>query len=200
MAFIERRLLECVAYGTSGGPTWMTRKIGLRSGVTRRNPLRSRPMYRFNVLYRNLLPADHNEVISAFNACMGGVHSFRLKDWADYQAVDELLPVLGTGGIQNVQLIKNYDFDTQSLARSIRKPVVGTVTLTADGAPLTASIDYATGIATFTAGASDILRWSGEFDVPVMFESDELLFSGDDKGVNGLFLTADVPLVEDFGV
>ena len=200
MAFIEERLLDCVSYGTQGGPTFLTRKVSLRSGIIRRNPLRSRPLYRFNIIYRNLLPRDHMEVINAFNACFGGVHSFRLKDWSDFEAKDEVLSVLGTGSEQTVQLTKIYQFGNQNVSRPIRKPVPGTVTMTDGGSPLTATIDYTTGMATFTASNGGVLRWSGEFDVPVMFEDDELQFSGDDKGANGLFLTSDVSLIEDIAV
>lgn len=200
MSFIEARLLDCVAYGTSGGPTWLTRKVTLRSGIVRRNPLRSRPLYRFNIIYRNLLPRDHMEVINAFNACLGGVYSFRLKDWSDYQAVNELIPVLGTGTEQTVQLAKVYQFGDRNVVRPIRKPVVGTVVITDDGNPIAATVDYTTGMATFTASNGGILRWSGEFDVPVMFEDDELSFTGDEKGAEGLFLTSDVALMEDISV
>lgn len=200
MSFIESRLLDCVAYGTEGGPTWSTRKVGLKSGVIRRNPNRSRPMYRFSVLYQNLRPEDHAEVIGAFNACLGGVHSFRLKDWSDFQATNETLSVLGTGSPQTVQLTKLYTFGSVSVARPIKKPVLGTVTMTADGSPLAATIDYTTGEATFTAGASDILRWTGEFDVPVMFEDDALPFTAANRSAEGLALTADISLMEDFSV
>lgn len=199
MSFVEERLLDCVSYGTSGGPTWTTRKVPLRSGIIRRNPLRSRPLYRFNVVYRNLLPAHHMEVINAFNACFGGVHSFRIKDWSDFEAFDELLPVLGTGAEQTVQLAKLYQFGNVNVSRPIRKPVASTVTMTDDGAPLAFVLD-SVGRATFTATNGGVLRWSGEFDVPVMFEDDELSFSGDDKGADGLFLTSDVSLMEDISV
>jgi len=197
MAFIEQRLLDCVSFGTSGGPTFATRKVSLRSGITRRNPLRSRPLYRFNIIYRNLMPEDHAGVIAAFNACYGGVHAFRLKDWSDFTATNELLAVTGTGASQNVQLTKTYTFGSQSVVRAIRKPVAGTVTMTANGSPISVSLNATTGIATLTASNGSALRWTGEFDVPVMFEDDALSFSGDDKGARGLFLTSDVALVED---
>jgi uncharacterized protein (TIGR02217 family) len=196
MAFIERRLLECVADGTSGGPTWRTRKIQLRNGIVRRNPLRARPLYRFTLNYRNLLAPQHAAVIAAFNACFGGVHSFRWRDWEDYQAADELLPVLGTGAEQQIQLVKTYSWGAQAVERRIRKPVLGSVTVTADGSPLAATVDYTTGIITLTAGSGDILRWSGQFDVPVMFEQDELPFAGDNIG-GARALSGDVPLIED---
>ena len=198
MAFVEERLLDCVAYGTGGGPTWLTRRVGLKNGIVRRNPQRSRPLYRYSIIYRNLKAEDHVEVINAFNACMGGAFGFRIKDWSDFVAVDELLGV-GTGAPQVVQLVKLYTFGTRTIARPIRKPVTGSVTLTQDGAPLSAVIDYTTGIATYTAGNGDIVRWSGEFDVPVCFLDDELQFSFESRNQQGLLLTADVGLEEDLG-
>lgn len=197
MSFIDQRLLDCVAYGTEGGPTWATRRIGLKSGIIRRNANRSRPLYRYAVLYQNLQPEHHAEVIAAFNACMGGLHSFRLKDWSDFEADDVELAEVGTGSAQQVQLAKPYTFGTETIWRPILKPVSGTVTMTADNSPLVATIDYETGIASFTASIGDVIRWSGEFDVPVMFEDDALPFSADNRGSRGLFLTADVSLIED---
>lgn len=199
MAFIEERLLDCVSYGTQGGPTWLTRKIGLRSGILRRNPQRSRPTYRFTVVYRNLNEDDHAEVIDAFNACFGGAHSFRLKDWSDYQATNQQMSALGTGAPQSLQLRKLYTFGSQTVARPIRKPVKSTVTMTANGSPLAFVLDDV-GMATYTAGNGQVVRWSGEFDVPVMFEDDELAFSVDDKGDAGFFLTSDVLLLEDLAI
>lgn len=194
MSFIETRLLDCVSYGTQGGPTWATRRIGLRSGIVRRNATRSRPIYRFVVLYQNLQPQSHEEVIAAFNACQAGLYGFRLKDWSDFTATDQLV-VIGTGAPQSVQLTKLYTFGTRTIARPIRKLV--SASLTDDAAPLAGSIDMDTGIATFTASVGGIVRWSGEFDVPVIFESDELLFDAGNRGHSGLLLTADAGLIED---
>lgn len=197
--FIEERLLDCVSYGTAGGPTWLTRRVRLNSGIMRRNPRRSRPLYKYAVLFRNLEPDSHAEVIQAFNACMGGVHSFRLKDWSDFEATDEAFTELGTGAEVSVQLTKTYAFGGQGILRPIRKPVAGTVQITANNVPISSSVDYTTGIVTFTAAEDAVVRWSGEFDVPVMFTEDELQFSFDNRNANGLFLTADVQLEEDTG-
>mgnify|MGYP001003667459 CR=1 FL=1 len=196
MSFVEERLLDCVSYGTAGGPTWKTRKVALRSGITRRNPIRSRPLYRFNLIYRNLLPEHHVEVINAFNACFGGVYGFRIKDWSDFEATNEFLEI-GDGTERTIQLFKTYTFGSRAVQRLIRKPVDGTVVITDDAVPISATVDYTTGMVTYTGSVGGIIRWTGEFDVPVMFEDDELLFSGDDKGENGLFLTSDVALEED---
>jgi uncharacterized protein (TIGR02217 family) len=194
MAFIETRLLDCVAYGTQGGPTWSTRKVALRSGIIRRNAQRSRPLYRFIVLYNNLRAEDHEEVIAAFNTCRGGVFGFRLKDWSDFQATNQLIGV-ATGAAQTVQLTKLYEFGAQNVSRPIRKPI--SATLTNNGAPLASSLDTTTGMVTFTATIGGVIRWSGEFDVPVTFEQDELLFDAVNRSSTGLILTADVGLIED---
>lgn len=195
--FIEQRLLDCVSYGTAGGPTWLTRRVRLNSGIMRRNPRRSRPLYKYAVIFRNLEPDGHAEIIQAFNACMGGVHSFRLKDWSDYQADDEPFEALGTGAEVSVQLSKLYSFGGEGIRRPIRKPVDGTVQLTANNIAIPSTVDYTTGIVTFTAAELAVVRWTGEFDVPVMFSDDELQFSFDNRNANGLFLTADVQLEED---
>jgi len=50
-SFIHERLLDCVAYGFQGGPTFYTQKVEMRSGHTRRNAIRSRPKYRFSAPY-----------------------------------------------------------------------------------------------------------------------------------------------------
>lgn len=198
-SFVEQRLLDCVAYGTAGGPTWFTRKVALNNGVTRRNPRRARPLHKYAVVYRNLLREHHEEVLNAFNACMGGAFGFRLKDWADYQAEDMLIGI-GSGAPQTIQLVKLYTFGTRTISREIRKPVEDTVELTADGSPIASTVDPETGMVTFTAGSGDQVRWSGEFDVPVFFQDDELQFSIDDKNpADGFFLTADVGLEEDLG-
>lgn len=200
MSFIEQRLLDRVSYGTQGGPTWSTLRIPLRSGVTRRKANRARPLYRFIIMYENLQETDHAQVIGAFNACLAGVHSFRLKDWSDYRVVNQFLVTADGSSEQQVQLFKLYEFGNENIEREIRKPVSGTVTLTADGAPISAVVDYETGLVTFAAAEDEIIRWSGEFDVPVYFEADELLFVANNRTASGLVLTNDVGLLEDISV
>lgn len=197
MAMIEERLLDRIGLGSQNGPTFRTRRISVRSGIIYRNPVLALPLYRYQINYRNLALELHEEVVQAFNACMAGVHAFRIKDYQDYTATAEVLATLGTGAEQEIQLTKKYSFGGQSLYRKIRKPVDGTVQLTANGAPLSAVVDSTTGIATYTAALGATVRWWGEFDVPVMFEDDALPFNGDDKNEEGLILTGNVALLED---
>lgn len=195
MSFIEQRLLDKLALGTQGGPTWATRQVELANGVVRRNASRSRPQYRYAILYQNLSPADHKAVIDAFNACRGAAFGFRLRDPAE-NTVTAMDFAIGTGASQSVQLSITYVWGAQSIVRPIRKPNAGVV-ITANGTPISATVDTTTGIATFTATAGHVIRWSGTFDVPVRFEADQMIWDFD-RAANSLILSADVPLVEDF--
>lgn len=194
MSFIEQRLLDRLAIGTQGGATWRTREVPLSNGIVRRNASRSRPLYRYAILYQNLLPAQHKAVLDAFNACRGAAYGFRLRDPAEFSVVDQPIGV-GTGSSQTLQLVKTYTWGPEQVVRPIRKPVAGVV-IKANGTPITASVDTTTGLATFTAPAGHSITWSGEFDVPVRFESDQLI-STYDRAAQSLILSADVPLVED---
>lgn len=180
MSFIESRLLTKVAYGFSGGATFATTKVELFSGIVSRNAERSLPLYRYRAPYNSIQTDDTALVVAAFNACLGGLHSFRFKDHTDFELTTEIIGT-GTGGAdQELQLIKTYTFGDQSVVRQIKKPVAGTVDLFEDGAPMASSVDTETGIVTFTSGSTSplpVITATCEFDVPVMFVDDDLQFS-----------------------
>lgn len=195
MIFNEARLLDCVSYGSTFGMEFQTSIITLRSGVERRNANWSKPLGQYSIQYQALKPDDHWQVRQAHMACMGSLVPFRLKDWTDYQAQREYLTD-ATGAAQTVQLVRVYTFGTVSFQRPIFKPVVGTVALFADDQPLAASVDYTTGLVTFTADPGQEITWSGEFDVPVRFVSDRLDVDPRAKRGNDFILGADVDLIE----
>jgi len=196
MAFIESQLLTRVAYGFTGGPTWLTTRNELNSGIVARNAERSLPLYVYSAPYRNIQAGHIASVIAAYNACLGGVHSFRFKDHQDYQGTAEVLG-LGTGAAgQTLQLVKTYTFGSTSLVRTIKKPVTGTVSLFEDGTPLASTVNTTTGVVTFTATAaspSKTITATYEFDVPVMFTNDDLQFSFNEYNAH----TAEINLKED---
>lgn len=193
--FNETRLLDSVAYGSEFGQEFRTNIKTLRSGVERRNIDWSMPLGRYTVIYQVLKPQDHMAVRGAHMASMGSAIPFRFKDWTDYRATGEIIGT-GTGAEQTLQLTKAYPFGPISLQRIIKKPVVGTVTLFADEAAIAASIDFTTGLATFTAPDGSVITWSGEFDVPVRFESDRLDVDPVARIGSDFALAADVDLVE----
>ena len=194
-SFIDVRLLDTIGYGTQVVPTNAILRKQLRSGVVRRRALR-RNIREYAIICKLLDPEDNRSVVNAFMACQDG-ESFRLRDQTDYRVTNQVLAV-GTGAEQIVQLFKRYDFGNKSVERPIRKPSPGTVVITAQTAPSGVTVDYTTGIATFTATDGEVVRFSCEFDVPVMFADDQLpMETVISDGVGGILLAGDVTLIED---
>lgn len=193
--FNESRLLDCVSYGSQFGQEFSTRIKRLRNGVERRNINWAMPLGRYTVVYQALKEEDHIKVRGAHMACMGSAIAFRFKDWTDYRAYDQVLGV-GTGGAQVLQLVKSYEFGPATLQRIIKKPVSGTVQAYADGFPIASTVDYLTGLITLTAPDGAVITWSGEFDVPVRFETDRLDVDPVAPRAGGFILSTDVDLVE----
>lgn len=94
----------------------------------------------------------------------------------------------------SVQLKKTYTLGSQSTIRPIVKPVSATVY--ANGVAKAGTLDTTTGLFTPTSAwtAADVVTWTGEFDVPVTFASDELIFDYN----NFQALTSNIELEEDF--
>lgn len=195
--FIEERLLDTVAYGSQFGQEFKTRVKTLKSGADRRNADWSMPLGKYTVRYDLLEDADHALVAHAHMACMGRLIPFRFKNWADYKATDEAIGT-GTGVSQIIQLLRNYTFGPVTLSRPIKKPVTETVVIKVAGVPSAAVVDYTTGKITITATSGAAITWSGEFDIPVRFESDRLDIDISATSHGGmLILNSDVGLIED---
>ncbi len=130
---------------------------------------------------------DYLAVLSLFRAHFGSLYPFRFKDWSDYQATNEQFGS-GNGVTVAFQLTKTYDpsLILLSVAGSYQYVrditlVVGTPTIKVAGVTKTAGVDYnisAAGVVTFTSAPSGspapALTWTGEFDVPVRFDTDNL--------------------------
>ena len=197
MMFIEERLLDLVAYGFTGGPGFATTRYNLVSGRVARNAERKRPLNKYQASYEMIKPNDRGLVVDAFNACLGSVYGFRWKDWADYLLITE---VQGTAvaGEQTIQLQKSYSFGPVGqevvTIRPIRKPIDGMMTVFLDSIDSGAVIDSTTGEATFTAVGGEEITATGQFDVPVMFDDDQLMFSIENWEAN----SSSISLSEDF--
>lgn len=195
--FNEARLLEDVAYGSEFGHRYKTQIKELKSGVEHRKGLWEQPLGIYSVVYQNLLDGHANLVIDAHHACMGSLIGFRLKDYSDFEAINQVIG-FGTGAEQTLQLTKTYTFGTVSRIREIYKPISSTVELFGDGSPLPFSLEETTGLITFTAPGGAEITWSGEFDVPVRFADDEMSWSYDNfcPGKDEYIVNNNVQLVE----
>lgn len=96
----------------------------------------------------------------------------------------------------SIQIKKNYACGSENTERPIRKPVSGTVTVYANAVAKAGTLDATTGQFAPTSPwiDGDVVTATFEFDVPVMFASDEMIF--DYANFNAL--TTDIELLEDF--
>lgn len=191
--FNETRLLDCVAYGSEFGNEFSTRIVPLRSGHERRNINWTAPLGRYSVLFQNLKEQDHQLVKAAHMASHGSAIPFRFKDWSDFQAVAQRIGT-GTGSAQTLQLVKRYPFGPIELVRQVKKPVI--VQVFEGGEPVTPVVDMTTGVVTITAAPGAIITWTGEFDVPVRFDSDRLDCQPVARTGGRFILSSDVTLTE----
>lgn len=176
--FIDTRLSECVGQTFSGGPEWNTLVRQMANGIAMRRGNWSMPHHRYTADYSILDPEEQNEILAAFIAARGQVHSFRFKDWNDYKATDQAMAA-GDGSSTPRQLTKSYTFGTETYVRTILLPIAETVVITANGSPITVTTDELTGMVTPSGGwpSGQVIRAEFEFDVRVRFGMDYVPFA-----------------------
>lgn len=200
MAFLDVELDICPAYGWQGGPEFNTRVVSLRNSHERRNANAGIGRHRFVLPFLNISEASYLQKIHAmFNATRGRLHSFKVKDWTDHAVTNEPLGEAPPGS-GPVQLVKTYTAGTETYVRTITKPVAGAVVYE-NGTPKAGTLDTLTGIFTPTDPwvASATLTWTGEFRVPVRFNTDALTSSIDNVRGDGYAINLSLELVEVFG-
>jgi uncharacterized protein (TIGR02217 family) len=159
------------------------------SGVEVRTPLWQDSRHTFDCT-PGIRTLDHVRLVRAFfYACNGPEISFLLTDWSDYSVIhtQDVIPNSGGcfeqgvaesyGGSTTVfQLQKLYSNSYRTHARKITRPQSGTVLIYDSNALVTSgySIDYTTGLVTFTSPPAAAPTWDGNFYVPVRFKDDEV--------------------------
>ena len=189
--WIEARLLERVKYGFVGGPSYRTTVVEMNSGVETTNAERDYPKHNYIAGYEAIKDEYHEDLLAAFHIAQGRANSFRFKDWADYQLNDVNIGSATGDTDEEMQIVRRYDFGGSTKTRPITRPVDSTVyniangyvsnavalSVTADDTPVAFTVDYDTGILTLNVSAGQVIRVTGEFDVPVRFGDDDLLFA-----------------------
>lgn len=177
MDFIEKRLLDKVSFGSQSGFEFKTDIKQMRNGFESRLSEWSEPLQPINVIFRMLSPENMQQLEDAFIVAKGRARGFRFRNPLNYRALMQPLGI-GTGSEQSLQLRRTSSFMIDA-SYPIKKPVASTITVTADGQPVAALVDSTTGMVTFTAPLGSVLMWSGEYDTPVRFDSDKLIWTYD---------------------
>lgn len=137
MAFDEVCLPARLAFGSTGGVERRTEIVTLASGFERRSTPWAQGRRRY-LIGSNLKSLDDMSALTAFfEARRGRLNGFRFRDFADFKscapgsavsALDQVLG-LGDGEASEFSLVKTYG----DQARSIRKPVAGSVRVAVGG-------------------------------------------------------------------
>jgi uncharacterized protein (TIGR02217 family) len=176
MTFHEVKIPETISYGVSGGVGFKTDIIENFAGFEQRNISWSQIKGRWTISYNTRNKSDLAILNAFFIARRGKAYGFRFKDWSDYQAINASIGV-GNGIATTFQLIKIYSDTASSYVRSIKKPVSGAVKIYFNGTLQSSgySVNYTTGIITFTTAPSSgvVITADFEFDVPVRFDTDQ---------------------------
>lgn len=195
MSFIETRMSDRVALGFQAIPFYSTRINPLDNGKEKRNINWTRAKRRYSALFQNFTPAQFELILATFHAVRGAAHSFRFKDWTDFEVTGGSLGVAPSGSTA-VQLTKVYAFGSTSVTRTITKPRATGFVLYQNGISKAGALDTTTGLFTPSTGwtPGDALTWTGTFDVPVRFASDEMPSAWENKQA----ISTTCELVEDF--
>jgi len=208
--FIESpRFPNVISKGARGGPRYRVDKTAVRSGAVYRNLVWDWARHEYDAACGVRIASALEVLLYFFHVVGGPSIGFRFKDWLDYKScIRSATPTaldcsIGTGDGSDAtwQLYKTYVQGAYSRQRQIRKPVSGTVLVAVAGTLKTETtqytVDYTTGIITFTAGniptVGQAITAGFEFDVPVYFAEDIHQYTWNDY-VSG---AAQVPLIED---
>jgi uncharacterized protein (TIGR02217 family) len=173
MAFLESRISARVTTGLNFTVMHPKRdKVYAYGGRLQQAFSDSPPLLRVDLAHGVRDVSSYNEIMDAFYVVMFTPYEgLRVKNWQDYRATAANSAVTALGGGE-YQLQRRHSFGGINYLRDITKPVSGTVAVfDAGGTPLTPTVDTTDG--TFTVAAGTPSYWTGEFDIPMTFASNE---------------------------
>jgi uncharacterized protein (TIGR02217 family) len=175
MAFHDVRLSDEIEQGASGGPNFQTTVLPLSSGGEQRNIDWAEARHEWELGYGIDNKQAYDEVRQFFFARRGMAHTFRFKDWSDFQLNDEVIG-LGDGTNRVFQIIRTYEADGPApYFRRITRPVAGTVVFKVAGVTR-AAVDNGLGVYTLATPAPALgveVSCTCEFDMCVRFNVDK---------------------------
>lgn len=184
MSFIEIPVFPvCPRLEYTSTPDYSVTISTTVSGRERRNRNWQRPLLVFNISVGPKMQEEIEELLDFWHAMGGTECGFRFKDWTDFKscrASDTVTPTdqaldLIPGSPGGYQLTKTYRAGARATARTILKPVQGTIRIADNGTEKTEGthwvLDYSTGLLTLFFTPAGQITWGGEFDVPVRFDS-----------------------------
>lgn len=190
MAFRNELLPGTISSGADSTPMWQVDIARAKSGKEKRVARRSSSLRKCTVPLNIRSLNNIHEMISHFEVMNGPWYSFPLKDRLDFRScAPETTPtatdgLLGTGDgiVATYQVRKAYVSGAFTHYRTILLPVSGTLLVSVAGVTKTETthytVDYTTGIITFTAGniptAGQLVKAGFDFHCKVRYDSNDL--------------------------
>lgn len=208
MAFLETpRFPDAIAFNAQGGPGYATQVVAVQSGFETRNSLWTFARMTWDVGHVVKPLSAYGPLIAFFRSVRGKAIGFRFKDFSDFtDSMNGGAGVLGLSGVGDgvatvFQMVKNYPNGALTDQRLIRKPISGACAFFDNASPVTPTVDYTTGLVTFGSPpvTAHALTWTGQFDVPMRFDTDQMKYDIVNKGPSGELLVSwgSIPLIED---
>lgn len=195
MAFLDIRFPVNISYGAVGGPGYSTDVVTLNSGFENRNQNWSVARCAYDAAKGCKEDADRIALIAFFRVAKGKMHSFRWRDFTDYEVLagEGVLTSLGGG---TYQLKKSYTNSAGTELRTITLPVNAVIKEAGNTLILNThyTLNATTGVITVIGSPTPLPdAWTGEFDVPVRFDTDVLRLVIEDLNY---FKSQTIPIVE----
>ena len=132
--FHNIRLPESIERGSVSSPTYSTTVNRLRSGFEQRNQNWATPLSTFDIGYSISNIDDIYTILNFFHAREGRTHSFRFKDWVDYDTGTTQQPTESIPGRPTSRrLVRRYTDGTFTKDANIDRPISDTLTVYRDG-------------------------------------------------------------------
>lgn len=175
MAFIDQHLPRQVEIGARRTDDEDIDIVTTDGGWEVRNARASQSLREFEVSFP--MSARDNAVylavVALYKVARGKLHTFRFRDWADYQLDGEVIGT-GDGATTAFQITQSWTVDGETVSRNITRPI-SAMQVFKDGVLQVSgySINYDTGVLTMTpAPALGVaISVTGEFDIPVRFDA-----------------------------
>lgn len=191
----------------AGTPTWAVDIIKLGGGAEQRVIRHADSLRRYDAATAIMIESEYRAVMRHFNARRAQGYGFPLKDRSFYTVTNEPLGTGGGIGSTN-QLTLNEGDASNPYNREIYMPVQGTIQVRANGNLKVENTDYTIAYTGANGGrvtwlvsvSGQTLTWSGEFNVPVRYDTGSLpdpeLFLHRNDSNTGLVQSISIPLVE----
>lgn len=183
MDFVDIQFPPRIALGAQRFPGWSTGLVQTFSGREFTDQRWSKARHRYELALAVRTSDDYATVLDHFHSVRGKAKAFPFRDCLDYrvEASRGLLVDNGDSPTLGYQLAKRYGTGSDRYERWITRPTTAAIYRLRSGVTtdITASstISLTTGFVTITGGTvhvGDVLSWSGQFNVPCRYDTDEL--------------------------